>query len=101
MPTLEFLNAAHAALKTLDAPEGGDLVDLCDRHLAPVPFSCRSASCGTCQVEVVSGGELLEAPGDSERELLELLGGPPEVRLACQARVRPGPGLLRVKPLGT
>lgn len=101
MPTIEFLNGAHAALKTIEAPEGGELVDLCDLHFAPVPFSCRSASCGTCQVEVVEGAALLEPPGESERELLELLAGPPEARLACQARVRAGAGRVRVKPLGT
>lgn len=88
------------AAKVVEAPDGGELVDLCDEVLAPVPFSCRSASCATCQVEIVEGLELLEPPGDEERELLELLQGPPNVRLACQTRVRAGGGCVRLKPVG-
>jgi ferredoxin len=85
--------------KTVDAPDGGELVDLCDEYLAPVPFSCRSASCGTCHVQVLEGIELFEPPNESEQELLDLLGGPQHSRLACQARLRPGPGLIRIRPM--
>lgn len=83
----------------MDAPEGGALVDLCDAHRAPVPFSCRSAVCGTCHVVVLAGAELLEPPNEAEAELLEILGGPRESRLACQAVVRRVSGLLRVRPV--
>ncbi len=97
MPTLEFLANSIGRLKRVEAPEGGELVEICDEFLAPIPFSCRSATCGTCHVEVLAGGELLEPPEAKERELLELLGGQGEHRLACQARVRPGPGLVRLR----
>lgn len=100
MPTLEFVQTPAGREKRIEAPEGGDLVDLCDEHLAPVPFSCRSASCATCQVEIVEGADLLEPPLEAEQDLLDLLGGPPSTRLACQARVKPGPGLVRLKPIG-
>lgn len=100
MPTVEFIENDLGRAKVVEAPEGGALVDLADEALAPVPFSCRSASCATCQIEVVEGGDLLEPPSDEERELLELLGGPPNNRLACQARVRRGAGRLRIKPVG-
>ena len=100
VPKVEFQGVGMARDKQVDAPEGGDLVDLCDQVLAPIPFSCRSASCGTCQVVVLEGMEFLEAPSDDERELLELLDGPDDSRLACQARVKPGPGLIRLKPIG-
>lgn len=86
--------------KRIEAPAGAELVDLCDETLAPIAFSCRSASCGTCQVEVVQGAELLEAPSEVERELLEVLGHPDNVRLACQAKVRAGHGLVRLRPAG-
>lgn len=86
--------------KQVDAPDGGDLVDLCDQVLAPVAFSCRSASCGTCQLEVLEGAELFAPPNDEERELLELIDGLERTRLACQARVLPGPGLIRLRPVG-
>jgi ferredoxin len=101
VPTIAFVENAAGAAKTVDVPDGGDLVDICDHYYAPVPFSCRSASCATCQIEVVEGAALLEPPAEAEADLLDILGGPEGTRLACQARVRPGPGLLKIKPVGT
>jgi ferredoxin len=97
VPTIEILANNIGRMKRVEAPNGGELVDLCDEYLAPIPFSCRSASCGTCHVEVLEGDELLEPPGPAEVELLQLLGGRPRHRLACQARVRTGPGLVRLR----
>jgi ferredoxin len=97
LPTIEFLGNGFGAKKTIEAPDGGALVDLCDEHFAPVPFSCRSASCGTCHSEVLEGIELLLPAEPLEQDLLDLLGGGPKSRLACQAEVRPGPGLIRLK----
>jgi len=101
MPSVEFLPNQYGGLKRAELPDGGDLVDVCDALYAPVPFSCRSASCATCQIEVVEGMELLEPPNDEERYLLGILSGPKNLRLACQARVRPGGGVVRLKPVGT
>lgn len=100
VPTVVFSESSAGKEKRVDAPEGGDLVDICDRVYAPIPFSCRSASCGTCHIEVDEGMELLAPPDAAERDLLDLLRGPANGRLACQARVLPGPGLLRIRPLG-
>jgi 2Fe-2S ferredoxin len=97
VPTIEFCANSIGRSKRVEAPDGGDLVDICDHYLAPIPFSCRSASCGTCQVEVVEGSEYLEPPSPEETELLQLLGGEGSHRLACQARVHPGPGLVRLR----
>jgi 2Fe-2S ferredoxin len=97
LPTIEFLGNGFGAKKTIEAPEGGALVDLCDEHFAPVPFSCRSASCGTCHSEVLEGIELFAPAEPLEQDLLDLLGGGPRSRLACQAEVLPGPGLIRLK----
>jgi 2Fe-2S ferredoxin len=97
VPTIEFLGNGFGATKTVEAPEGGALVDICDEHFAPVPFSCRSASCGTCHTEVLAGAELFEKPELAEEELLGLLGGRGESRLACQAVVKPGEGLIRLR----
>ena len=101
MPTIEFLENEAGAAKTVEVAEGGHLVDICDHHVAPVPFSCRSACCATCQIEVVEGAHLLEAPEGDERDLLDVLAGPDNVRLACQAKVRGEPGVIRIKPVGT
>lgn len=96
MPKIEFLESAAGRAKTVDAPAGGDLLDICDQAWAPVPFSCRSATCGTCRIRVLEGAELLEAPNAEEEELIELMGGN-DVRFACQAVVKSGSGLVRVR----
>jgi 2Fe-2S ferredoxin len=79
-------------------PEGGLLVAICDAARLPVPFSCRSASCGTCHVRVLEGSEFLEPKEEAERDLLAFLSAREDTRLACQARVRPGAGLIRLEP---
>jgi ferredoxin len=85
-----------------DAPDGARLVDLCDDRNAPVPFSCRSATCGTCRIDVLEGADRLEPPRDEELDVLALFGDDPgRTRLCCQARVRPGPGRIRVRPART
>jgi ferredoxin len=100
MPTIEIL--ASLAGPAVRVEGGGPLVDVCDEARAPVEFSCRAASCGTCRVEVLAGAELLEPPG--EDELRVLARAAPRLaraeRLACQAVVRPGPGLVRIRWIG-
>jgi ferredoxin len=99
VPKIEFLASPAGNAKLVEAPVGGSLLDLCDEHLAPIPFSCRSATCATCQVEILSGAELLEPPEAAEQDLLDIVGGPSSSRLACQAVVKPGPGLIRLRSL--
>ena len=99
MPVIEFVESACGAAKVVEAAEGGPLVDLCDEHYAPVPFSCRSATCGTCHVVVLEGAEHLEGPTPLEADLLRILRGPPGSRLACQTVVKPGPGKVRLRPI--
>ncbi len=101
MPRVEFVDNDADEVLSVEAPEGGALVDICDAALAPVAFSCRSATCATCQVEIEAGAELLDAPGLAERDLLLVLGEPENVRLACRALVRGGGGVIRLKPFGT
>ncbi|MCL2448262.1 MAG: (2Fe-2S)-binding protein [Polyangiaceae bacterium] len=99
MPTVVF-ESPHAPPLVVETPTGARLVDVCDEHDAPVPFSCRGASCGTCRIDVIEGGDQLELPRDDELELLELMGDDPaRCRLACQARLR-GEGLVRIRPAG-
>lgn len=97
MPKIEFLGNSIGPAKVADVELGGELVDICDYHFAPIPFSCRSASCGTCHIEILEGAELLAPPEEQEEELLDILGGEETTRLACQAKVKPGPGLIRIR----
>lgn len=97
MPRVMF-ESSEGAVVEADMPDGGRLIDLCDERYAPVPFSCRSASCGTCRIDILEGAELLEPPRNDELEVLYLFGDDPaRRRLACQAQVRPGSGRLRVR----
>jgi ferredoxin len=101
VPTVVFLANVLGPEKRVEVSEDIDLVDVCDHVLAPIPFSCRSATCATCHIHVIEGEELLEPAKADEVELLGLVDGPPGSRLACQVRVKAGPGTVRVKPVGT
>lgn len=95
MPTIVFVRTGY----TVEAPEGGRVLDLCDQHpRAGVPFSCRGANCGTCRLEVQAGLEHCVPPDDDEAQLLDLIGGGrAEIRLGCQLRVLPGAGVVRLR----
>lgn len=97
MPKIVFEANRAGRSKGVDRPEGGDLLDICDDVLAPVPFSCRSASCATCEVHVLEGIHHFEPPNDEEADLLDILGNRKDHRIACQARIRPGDGVVRLR----
>lgn len=98
MPTVRFESTDGSKRTVVDAPEGGSLADLCDDHAAPIPFSCRSASCATCHIEVIEGADGLLPPEDEELDVLDAIGAePPRFRLCCQAKAKPGPGLIIVR----
>jgi ferredoxin len=100
MPTVVFERPPGdpAPPLTVPVPDGGALVDVCDDHAAPVPFSGKSASCGTCRVEILEGASELLAPEDDELDVLDIFGmPPPKHRLACQAKMKPGLATLRVR----
>lgn len=97
MPTIVFERTRFE----VEWPEGGRLVDLCDREIrAGVPFSCRHANCGTCRVEVREGHDLCEPPDADEERLLGKLRrsaiADAPVRLGCQLVVRAGDGRVRL-----
>jgi ferredoxin len=99
-----YIRAAMAKVRFLPAAfecevkPGTALVDTCDEHPeAEVPFSCRSASCGTCRVRVKKGAELLSKAKDDELDVLEVFGDGKDVRLCCQVVVeREGELILEV-----
>jgi ferredoxin len=93
-----IIESTTGRIVEIDAPPESALVDLCDEHDAPIPFSCRSASCGTCRIHVLDGGDELCPAAQDELELLDVFNQkPPLVRLTCQAKLRPGAVLLRVR----
>jgi len=97
MPKIEFLASELGPGSVVDRPDGGRMIDACDEAAAPVEFSCRSASCGTCRVDVLEGAALLAPPREDELEVLEIFESAPTHRLACQAVIRPGSGLIQLR----
>jgi ferredoxin len=97
MATIEFEGNMLGPAVSAETVGRAQLVDVCDEARAPVPFSCRSASCGTCRVEVIAGGDLLEHARQDEIDVLEIFAAPPTHRLACQVVIRPGPGSVRLR----
>ncbi len=85
--------------KEVDCPDGGPLVDHADEARLPIPFSCRSASCATCHVEVIEGAEYLEPAEEDERDLLDVIDAGENARLACQMCLKAGAGLVKVRPV--
>lgn len=82
----------------IDAAVGDALVDLVDDHSGPIPFSCRSAACGTCRIHILEGADQLAPAAQDEIELLDVYDHvPPLVRLTCQAKLGPGATRVRVK----
>jgi ferredoxin len=82
----------------LEAPPEASLADLWATHDLPIPFSCRSASCGTCRIEVVEGADQLVPPAADELYVLDAFDAvPPRIRLTCQARLGGGATQIRVR----
>jgi ferredoxin len=100
MPVVQFAGNEWGPAVTVDAESGGHLVDICDRSGVPVAFSCRSAHCGTCRVEVLEGLDLFHPPAADELALLRTFDSSSAHRLACQAVIRPLPGRVRLKWVG-
>ena len=73
----------------VDAQPGEAIMDITDANpAAGVPYSCRAATCGTCRVEVLQGGDALSTADEVELEVLDVFGDTPdEVRLCCQTRL--------------
>ena len=95
MITVVFEASTIGAALTVEANANDALIDICDAAAAPVPFSCRDASCGTCLIEIVEGD--LDPIGRTEMLVLLRLGAPQGHRLACRARIAAGRGLIRIR----
>jgi 2Fe-2S ferredoxin len=92
---IEIEASAAGPAVAIDAPEAARLLDLCDAVAAPIEVACRGATCLSCCIEVLEGGERLASPGADERAALA--GKPSHVRLACQVMANSGKGILRVR----
>ena len=99
MPKLTFVPPTGSPIE-VDVQGDQDLLDICDEVAAPVPFSCRSATCGTCGVWVEQGEALMEPPSAQEQALQRKLATDGR-RFACSIRVRSGEGEIRLRVCGS
>jgi adenylate cyclase len=78
-------------------PIGFTILEASRLGLVPHASVCGGRGrCSTCRVHVVKGLRAVPAAGADEQRVLDRVGAPPGVRLACQARPR---GDVSVRPL--
>ena len=102
-PSIQIEESDWGPQLRIASPDSDSLLEVCDDWNAPIPFSCRAASCSNCRIQVLSGEELLESPNEMEQELLTALEQPEKVRFACCAQLRAytqASATLVIRPLG-
>ena len=67
-----------------ETKDGTDIAEICEKH--GIPFSCNSGVCGTCQIEILEGAELLGELNAEEKELAMDRNH----RLGCQCKIISG-----------
>ena len=69
----------------VQVPQGYSLLDASRLGRLPLAAMCGGrARCSTCRVQVLAGGDRLPPASSAERSMLQRIGAPPDVRLACQ-----------------
>lgn len=75
--------------RSIDVLAGTTLFHATKAAGLPLASSCSGdAICARCKVEVCAGEENLEPPTPAELRCLTRLKAPPELRIACEARLR-------------
>lgn len=82
-----------------DVPIGERVLDACDDLGAPILFSCRTASCGVCRVQVEAGAKSFTHPSPDELETLSIFDASAGERLACQLVIETGDGPIRLRAI--
>jgi adenylate cyclase len=73
--------------RSIRVPRGWSVLEASRAHHIRHAAMCGGVGrCSTCRVRVVAGGEACAPPSPTERETLERVRAPPDVRLACQLR---------------
>ncbi|MEZ5666711.1 MAG: adenylate/guanylate cyclase domain-containing protein [Alphaproteobacteria bacterium] len=76
---------SYAGGPSFDAPLGFSVLDVSRTNNVPHAHVCGGRGrCSTCRVRVGAGGEGLPPATAEERRVLDRIGAPPNVRLACQ-----------------
>lgn len=87
MPKIYFKNQD----KWVEVEEGISILDAAMRHGIPLYHTCGgNASCSTCRIAVLKGGEHLSAMEEIETQVLDSFDLKPPCRLGCQAQILEG-----------
>lgn len=86
MPTVEFSSENQESI-SIEVKEGMSFTEIYDDCGVGPFFGCRSAACGSCEIEVIAGGENLSTIEQEEAQFLGSVHDIPMRRLACQARI--------------
>jgi adenylate cyclase len=71
----------------VEAPRGASILEASRQAGIPHASVCGGRGrCSTCRVHIVKGLERLPSASPEERRVLDRIGAPPNVRLACQTR---------------
>jgi adenylate cyclase len=91
------IRVRHADGRSVTVPIGFTILEASRLGQIPHASVCGGRGrCSTCRVHVVQGLTAIPAASEDERRVLERVGAPPGVRLACQSRPR---GDVVVRPL--
>ena len=72
--------------RTVRSKIGASILEISQLNNIPHASVCGGRGrCSTCRVRVISGEDCLSSAGSEEIRVLERVGAPPHVRLACQA----------------
>lgn len=73
--------------RTISVPKGFTALEASRWAGIPHASVCGGRGrCSTCRVEIIKGGDTLTPPSEDEQRLLQRIGAPETVRLACQIR---------------
>ncbi len=84
-----ILRIAYPDGRVVDTFPGATLLEISRAAGIPHASVCGGRGrCSTCRVRISKGLETLPPAGEDERRVLERIGAPPSIRLACQIRPR-------------
>jgi adenylate cyclase len=92
-----FSRVTYPGGRWIDLPHGFTVLDASQLLGVPHTSICNGKGrCSTCRIRVRADPAALPPPSADEQRVLQRIGAPPEVRLACQLRPR---GSVNVLPL--
>ncbi|MCP4330743.1 MAG: (2Fe-2S)-binding protein [Alphaproteobacteria bacterium] len=82
-----LIRITYPGNRKVEIASGPTLLEISRQHDIPHASVCGGRGrCSTCRVRIGNGLDQLEPPASTEVAVLERVGAPPNVRLACQTR---------------